>query len=190
MKRKKGFVFIETIVVSAILTVSLLMVFSSFNGIVIQENTRLKYNDPTFMYRTFYLQRFFKNTRLDLIGANLSLTGSINVMENFNCNSGGLFTGLYDNQAICESMLSDFHVRNIYLTYNDLSFVQNCNSSTGPCEVLNQDRSEMAGYLKTIGGQGKSGYRLIVEFSENDNGSYCEGDKCKYYYATISLGDL
>lgn len=189
MRKKRGFVFVETIVVSAILTISLLMIYSSYTAIVIQENVRLKYDDPVYIYRTFHLQNFLKDTRLDLISKNLI---DNYVMDNFSCDSSGLFNGVYDNKGFCEALIIDYHVNNMYFTFNDLTFIQECNSSTGKCEVLNQVRSDMVKYLKTIGGSGKNGYRLIVEFSENKDGSFCEGEKesCIYYYASISLGDL
>lgn len=190
MKIKRGFIFVETIVVTAILTISLLMVYSSYTGIIISENTRLKYDDPIFMYRTFYLQRFLKNLRLDLLKSSLSLEAPYLVMNNFNCDSSELFIGVYNNQGICENIVDNFHVRNMYLTYNDLSFLQECRSNTGKCEILNQIRSNMVNYVKKIDGSGKTGYRLIVEFAENRDGTYCDTDNCIFYYATISLGDL
>ena len=56
MRRKKGFVFIETLVVVAVLTVSLLMTYSTYNSAVIKEKIRIRYNDSAYMYRTFYFQ--------------------------------------------------------------------------------------------------------------------------------------
>ena len=187
---KKGFVFVETIVVVAILTVSLLMIYSSYSSIIINNNTRLKYDDPAFMYRTYYIQKFLKNFRLDLIASNLDLSSN-QVIENFNCTNSGLFLNSVNDTGICENILSEYHVSNMYLTFNDLDFIHECRSNTGLCNILNAVNSDMANYLKTIGGKGKTGYRLIIEFSENADGSLCLNDNgCKYYYANISLGDV
>lgn len=187
---KKGFVFVETIVVVAILTIALLIVYSSYSSIVINNNTRLKYDDPSLMYRTFYIQKFLKNSRLDLVASNLDLSTN-QVMENFNCSNSGLFINSLNDVGICENIISEFHISNMYLTFNDLSFIQECTSNTGKCNILNLIGSEMAAYLKTIGGKGKSGYRLILEFGEQPDGSICiDESKCKYYYANISLGDV
>ncbi len=186
---KKGFVFVETIIVVAILTIALLMIYSSYSAFVINSNTRLKYDDPVFMYRTYYLQKLLKNSRLDLVAMNLNLSTN-QVLENFNCSNSGLFINSADDIGICENIVSEFHISNMYLTFNDLSFLQECTSSTGKCNALNLIGSDMASYIKTIGGKGKSGYRLILEFAENSDGSICSDvNKCQYYYANISLGD-
>jgi hypothetical protein len=95
-----------------------------------------------------------------------------------------------DNQGLCESMLQTFHVSNIYLTYNDLSFVQECTDSSGLCSILLQLSEDASKYIKTIGGSGKTGYRIIVEYSEKKDGSSCTGDNCTLYYATLSMGEI
>lgn len=193
MKRKKGFVFIETLVVVAVLTVSLLMTYSTYNSAVIKEKIRIRYNDSAYMYRTFYLTKFFRNFRLDMIASTLNLeeeNGYINVMNGFNCQNESIFINEMDNKGMCEQLLHTLNVKNIYLTYNDLSFLQDCRDTTGKCEVFLQVNSDMASYLKTIGGKGKSGYRIIVEYSENKDGSKCIDEECISYYTTLSLGEI
>lgn len=197
MKRKKGFVFIETLVVIAVLTVSLLMTYSSYSSIVTKENIRIRYNDSAYMYRTYYLSQFLRNFRLDLVVSNLNdISGSdgYNMLAGFYC-SGDIFVNAEDNQGLCETLFSNLNVSNAYITYNDLSFIQDecTNNDKGKCEMLVQVREEMANYLKTIGGNGKKGYRIIIEYSETKSGETCleeTGQKCKYYYTTLSLGDL
>lgn len=197
MERKKGFVFIETLVVIAVLTVSLLMTYSSYSAIVTKENIRIRYNDSAYMYRTYYLSQFLRNFRLDLVASNLDdVDGNdgYNMLAGFYC-SGDIFVNEEDNQGLCENLFSNLNVSNAYITYNDLSFIQDdCTDNTkGKCEILVQVREEMANYLKTIGGNDKEGYRIIIEYSETKAGESCsedEGQKCKYYYTTLSLGDL
>ena len=187
MKRKKGFIFIETLVVVAVLTAALLMTYSTYNSAVIKENTRIRYNDSVYMYRTFYLSQFFCNFRLDIVASNL--TGNT-VLSGFNCQNSSIFVNEKDNQGLCEQLFDNLHISNIYLTYNDLGFLQNCTSTTGKCEVLVQVREDAANYLKTIGGNGKTGYRILVEYSEHKDGTKCDDDECVYYYTTLSLGDV
>lgn len=193
MKRKKGFIFIETLVVVAVLTVSLLMTYSTYNSAVIKENTRIRYNDSAYMYRTFYLSQFFRNFRLDIVAANLNNNvskGPINILSGFNCQNQSLLVNELENQAMCEQLFDSLNINNIYLTYNDLGFLQNCNDSEGVCEVLVQVREDAANYLKTIGGNGKTGYRILVEYAEKKDGTKCTDDNCVYYYTTLSLGDV
>lgn len=187
MENKKGFVFIETIVVVAVLTVSLLLIYSTYSSSVVKEKTRIKYNDSAYLYRTFYIEKFFRNFRLDVVA--MELTGN-RVLTSFGCHSSMIFLNEEDNVGFCEDVLNHLHISNIYFTYNDLSFLQECTSSSGKCEVLVQVGEKAAEYLKTIGGKGNSGYRLIVEFAENKDGSSCVGNNCQYYYTTLSLGEV
>lgn len=192
MKKKKGFVFVETLVVVAVLTASLLMLYSTFSASIRKEKTRIKYNDSVYLYRTYYLEKFFRNFRLDMISAGLNKeddTKPYLLFTGFGCTSN-IFIHEEENIGFCENLLSDLHVRNLYLAYNDLSDLQNCTTATGKCESLLQGNEDMGAYLKTIGGEGSSGYRIIAEYSETKEGEYCDGDACEFYYATISLGDL
>lgn len=143
---------------------------------------------------------------MDTVVENLSLTNTankkINVLSGFNCHSGNVFVNEEDNVGFCESLVQSLHISNIYLTYNDLSFLQNCTGTSGKCEVLSQVRSDAAEYLKTIGGKGKTGYRIIIEYSENKDGDLCQEEEacdngetnrsclCRYHYTTLSLGEI
>ncbi len=53
-------------------------------------------------------------------------------------------------------------------------------------EALVQVREPAAEYLKNDWWR-REGYRVVVEFSENKDGSYCTGEKCQFYYTTLSL---
>ena len=191
---KKGFIFIETLIVIAVLTVSLIMTYSSYSSMIVKENVRIKYNDSAYMYRTYYLSQFLRNFRLDLVAETLNdvdIGDGYNMISGFDC-SGNIFLNEEENVGFCEALFSNLNISAAYITYNDLSFIQEecVNSNKGKCEVLSEVREEMANYLKTIGGKGKEGYRIIVEYSEQANGSRCidecysAGDckekKCKY----------
>lgn len=225
MKKRKGFVFIETLIVIAVLTSSLLLIYTTYNSVLIKENTRMRYNDSVYMFRTYYLTRFFKNFRLDTVVSNLNLTDKskpINVLSGFSCASvskddsnnnnivnpddkfqhnESIFGDDTASRGFCEEQFTSLNVSNIYLTYNDLSFLQNCTETSKECEVLSQVRSDAAEYLKTVGGKGP-GYRIIIEYSENKDGTFCQEEDacdngatnrscmCKYHYTTLSLGEI
>lgn len=190
MKNKKGFIFVETIIVACVLTASLLVLYSSYSSIIRNEKTRLKYDDPAYLYRTFYLEKFFR--AFDLESAKKSLNkDSIAVLSNLGCNSI-IFNNEEDNLSFCEGIKEELHLNYLYLTYNDLSELQTCTSRKGVCETLDQVKDSMADYLKTIGGKGKEGYRIIAEYAETKDGKNCEynDENCVYYYATLSLGEI
>lgn len=188
MKKKKGFVFVETLIVVAVLTASLLMLYSTYSALIRKEKTRITYNDSVYLYRTYYLEKFFRNFRLD--SAKKELNEDTTLLTAFWCptisiNGDG-------NLGLCESLIEELHIRKMYLTYNNLSALQNCqNQSGGLCETLNQvGNDKAAAYLKTIGGKGTSGYRIIIEFAETKEGSKCNDEDCVYYYTTLSLGEI
>ena len=87
-------------------------------------------------------------------------------------------------------LINTLNVHNMYLAYNDLSFLQDCEEN-GSCDAFMQVSSDMASYLKTIGGASKSGYRIIVEYAFQKNGDQClNEEECVYYYTTLSLGEV
>lgn len=194
MKDKKGFVFIETLVVVAILTASLLMLYSTYNAIIQKEKTRIKYNDSAYLYRTYYLEKFFHNFRLDMLKESLNkedLSKPISVLTGFGCTRD--IVNEEDNIGLCDNLIAELHINNLYFTYNNLSDLQNCKNQSGICEALVNVRSSAADYIKTIGGYGKEGYRIIVEFAETKDGKQkcSENDtNCQFYYTTLSLGDI
>lgn len=197
-KNKKGFVFVETIVVVAVLTISLLMVYATYSSMIMKEKTRIKYNDSVYMYRTYYLTKFFKNFRLDIIANRLGekediINGEVEkkytMLTGFDYSSSEIFINEEDNIGFTEDLMKQLHISHLYLTYKDLRFLQECKNASGKCESLVQVRESAAEYLKTIGGEGE-GYRVVVEFSENKDGSYCTGEKCQFYYTTLSLGEF
>lgn len=191
MKNKKGFVFIETLIVVAILTVSLLMLYGTYSAVIRKEKKRISYNDSTYLYRTFYIENFFRNFNLENIVTNTKiLNKDQKYITAINCNDIFIYDSL--NKGFCETLVNDFHVRTIFLTFNDLSPLQNCTNASGICESLNSLGDRFGGtaeYIKTLGKASTEGYRVIIEYSEKKDGSYCadSDSDCKYYYATISL---
>lgn len=192
MKKKKGFVFIETLIVVAVLTASLLMLYSTYSALIRKEKTRIQYNDSAYLYRTYYLEKFFRNFRLDMVSKSLNkedTTKPLALLTGFGC-TNSVFVNDEKNKGLCESLVEELHINNMYLTYNDLSLLQSCKNNSGVCETLLQVNDKAAAYLKTIGGEGSSGYRIIIEYAENKNGDRCSSDDCVYYYTTLSLGEI
>ena len=194
MKRKNGFIFIETLVVVAVLTASLLLTYSAYNSAIVKESIRIRYNDSAYMYRTYYLSQFFREFRFDYLVSNLSKNPQkINYITNFSCENDGFFDKGNFNIGLCQSLYNQFHISNMYLTYNDLSNFQDCDDYTGKCEELGQVRGEAANFIKTIGGNG-DGYRLIIEFEECKDGTKGGNNTCNenyvYYYTTLQLGGI
>lgn len=215
MKKKKGFVFVETLVVTSILTIALLASYSTYSALIIKEKGRISYNDSVYLYRTYYLEKFFKNFYL---GAAKAEVNHINQIGNQQVRKGYSVVGCSDtifplepnqttnrNKGVCDSIIFNLHVDKIYLMYKDLGYLQNCKNWEGDCAIFAVLDDGMAEYIKTIGGHTKTaeetmengGYRLVARYKEKKDGSNCSGnieaesiDECQNFYATISIGDI
>ena len=61
VKRKKGFVLVETIIVTSILLVSLMVVYTNFTTATSKEKTKLRYDDIADIYKLYYLKDYIEN---------------------------------------------------------------------------------------------------------------------------------
>ena len=55
MKNKKGFVFVETIVVCSVLAISLVTIYASFALLINEQKKRNKYDQAVYNYRLYYI---------------------------------------------------------------------------------------------------------------------------------------
>lgn len=53
MKNKKGFVFVETIVVCSVLSVSLVMIYAAFVSLIQNQKQRIRYDQLVYNYRVY-----------------------------------------------------------------------------------------------------------------------------------------
>ncbi len=209
MKKKKGFVFVETLVVTAILTVSLLASYSTYSALIIKEKGRISYNDSVYLYRTYYLEKFFKNFYL---GAAKTEVNHINEIGNTQSRKGYSVVGCSEtilpqepnqtvnrNKGVCDLIIYNLHVDKLFLMYKDLGYLQKCNNWEGDCAIFAVLDDGMAEYVKTIGGSSEtaeqaslSGYRMVAGYKEKKDGSNCgeDSDECQTFYSTVSIGDI
>ena len=59
MKKKNGFVFVETMVTIVVLATALLSLYTLFNSVLVREKRRIYYDDPIYIYRANYLSDVF-----------------------------------------------------------------------------------------------------------------------------------
>ncbi len=194
MRNKKGFVFVETIIVIAVLITSLLYLYSTYIALSNNEKARLLYDDVSYLYRTYYVKKYFSSQRIDRIIGNLSnenTNDNVNFLLSFGCGSGDIFDDVDKEGGFCELLSGELHIANVYVTYRDLSQLQTCTNFEGICSVFSRVNANLGNYLRTIGGKGEDGYRIIVEYREDGAGGACvDEEHCRYYYATLKVGDL
>lgn len=85
MKNNKGFIFLETIIVTVVLTTTLIFLYSNFSKNVNDERRRLYYDDIAYVYKTIFIRNAVKSTINDDIfkmAINDNKTNNSNSLEN------------------------------------------------------------------------------------------------------------
>ena len=62
MKNNKGFIFLETIIVTVVLTTTLIFLYSNFSKNINDERRRLYYDDIAYVYKTIFIRNAEKST--------------------------------------------------------------------------------------------------------------------------------
>lgn len=171
MGNKKGFVLIETIVTITVLAASLLYIYSHFNNILIKEKTRLYYDDPAYIYRTYYLKEFFKANDIGFV---LSLINDDNPLVVIGCEYEGLFEPGSSEKNACNKLWNSLGISKVAVGLNQLKYIRNCSmtSSDTKCSYLNYFSIEQRNYMKSLGNITKEKELImIVEYLESDASS-------------------
>lgn len=191
-KNNKGFVFVETIVVITFLAASLIIIYAAFTNLLTTEKRRMYYDDPIYLYRSYYILDFLqKNDINSYVASSLSeenSSSSEKLLVEFNCGEYSIINS-EDAQNFCESIINNQHfsVTHIYFTYYDTTPINECTNDDGEgldC-VSNKSLEGVSAnalrYIRSLGGYGKKGYRMIVEYKETiDNEN-------RYYYSSVYL---
>ncbi len=61
MRKESGFVFMETIVVISVLSITLLLLFGSYSYILRKSRTKNTFDTTESIYKTYYVKSFFEN---------------------------------------------------------------------------------------------------------------------------------
>lgn len=197
MKKSKGFVFVETIVVIAVLTVALLTIYVSLSSVISNEKRRATYDDAGFIYRTYYIERFLVSLNIeDYI--NTYLVNNDRLIIEFNCDDLTLYdikTTVNNKTVIntdltkkkfCEAIIntSKLDIKHIYITKYNINELKNYTDSDNntikvlpKTEALKNVDSGFIYYLRTISSSNtlyENNYRLIVEYERTE---YDDGNK-------------
>lgn len=165
----KGFVFVETIVVIVVLTVGLVMVYSSFSAVASNDKRRATFDDVAYIYRTYYIENFLLSLNIDdYIDYFLPLNevGEVGKkrIQQFNCNNPLLYkidsnnynmstqlTADNRNKMIyCENILRELNVENIYITEYNVNELKHCTTRYGKTLSSNDCNNKFAETLNTI----------------------------------------
>ena len=194
----RGFVFIETIVTVVILCASLIYLYSSYSSIINNEETRIYYDDPAYVYKASYLRDYLiNNSNIETI-KNDSQTFADFFAHNIGPIYEGLFLGSTSDPDFYR-MWNNFHVRNMVLIPSDL--ITECDGNLsgeieGKCEETYENyitSYHLRNYIRSLNDTGHD-YYLVVEFSEtlDDNGNIIGCNmgadiRCHSYYVSLGI---
>ncbi len=142
---KKGFVFIETIIVIVLLSVGIASMYSLMSNITTDIKTRKYFDNISDLYKTNIIRN---NTNKNLTGSTyLEITKD-------NCTSY--------MSSNCNSLLTDLEVESVVINFTNLDNI--INSDTTLPNSLNE-------YLKTINSYKTNKY-IIVNYKYNNKNYY------------------
>ncbi|MBO4601124.1 MAG: prepilin-type N-terminal cleavage/methylation domain-containing protein [Bacilli bacterium] len=209
MKKKNGFVFVETMVTIVILSTALLIIYSLFNNVIIKEKRKSYYDDPLYVYRANYLTLMFENivnkasTTIDNPGEYLSFGDLLKISQNgqavidgvnnnlriFTCEND-IFSTEDGSKAECQQFFLDNQIYRIYISTYDLSYVDECARGTrNTCINYNSLYPQAKRYFKQLSYvPGVEGYYVIFEFYDNGKDGVCSSENCMHQFASVKFG--
>lgn len=209
MKKKNGFVFVETMVTVVILASALLIIYSLFNNILVREHRKSYFDDPIYVYRTNYLTLIFEELLKDasttdenpgqyinfsdLLTVYESGTSQVSNLRIFTCNND-VFKVNAAAQERCNQFFINNQIFRIYISTYDLSYIDQCSldSTYGPeCKYYNGLNSQAKLYFKQLPYVPNSnGYYIIFEYYDDGRDGVCANEKCMHQFASVKYGGL
>ncbi len=165
----RAFVLLETIIVTSVLCVILIVLYSSYSRILVDIGKRGRYDNTEYIYKTELIRNYLENepSVMNKLGTDqLIIYCSDNLSGNKLCS---------DTTVIGNEIFTLMKVKAVYFTIWDISPTNE--------NVLNLEPTTQ-NYIKNIDAINKgSTYRLIVMYeSENDELSN------EYEYASLQFG--
>lgn len=145
---KKGFVFIETLIVLVVLTVSIVSLYGLYVKISSDINIRRYYDNISDLYKTDLIRDFITKETLESTTNFITITPS-------NCSS------FMENG--CRTVLETLNVENVYINNTDISVVL----ASSSISLKNSARE----YMKTITRRDNTRF-IIVNFKYNGRSYY------------------
>ena len=204
MKKKNGFVFVETMIVVVVLVTTLLIIYSSYTGIISIERRRARYDDPSFIYKTKTIADFLVELKDEegnsIIGNKVNeVKGDTEGFIIISQDDTELFGDNNSNrQSFFSQMYNGFNIQSIVL----INKQQIANVEE---EEISSDFYKYLNSLDTSNDNNEQFYFTIM-FAEKVNGKRCDPNelinggndlqnnnnanqenKCTFYYSSLKL---
>ena len=198
MKKKNGFIFIETMIVVVVLLASLLLIYSSYMGLVSNNRRMARYDDPEFIYKTYSVGKFLLDLK-DENGSSIiankikeqnTIIKQIESGNQDNSKSPIVYISINDNDLFYDASSEDNKSGNktrkdfFSTLYNSLNIqtiiLLNKKQITSSEEGVKINESEISSdlykYLMSIdvSDDKEDQTYLIVMYAEKVNGSSCD----------------
>jgi len=145
---KKGFVFIETLIVLVVLCVSIVSLYGLYTKIATDINARRYYDNIGDLYKTDLIRNFISQSTIESTTNFITITPS-------NCSSF-----MKDG---CKTVLETLNVQNVYINNSDINVILASSTIT-----LNNSARE---YFQTIS-RNKNTRFIVVNFKYNGRNYY------------------
>jgi len=192
MKNKKGFIFVETIIVTAVLLASLMLVYALFVSSNNTETRRLRYDDTAKLYETFYLKKYLESFELGTLKARITPDKPVQMIYS---GQSELFGSAFTSEKnFFENLWINLHIQSMILVPYNVSELAECDMTGKSSNYRNNviglcSNNNLVSYMRSLDDDGSSDYRLIVEYATNLAGNSCTSNNdCFYYYANVRVG--
>lgn len=188
--KKNGFAFIETIITIVVLSSSLLYLYHTYSAILTEEEKRLYYDDPAFIYKANYVRKFLEEY------GDLELVKNTAFNNTYIVTIGSGYERLFNNEMgeSFENIVSTFKIHRILLI--DSSFYSDCINDSVKCDNSYDNVGyNLKSYINTINLD--SDYYLVLEMGirsrdtdTNSKGTLCVPNTDKYcdaYYVSLEI---
>lgn len=192
MNNKNGFVFIETIVTVVVLSASLLLLYSSYNASIHDEEERLYYDDIAYIYRTNYVRKFLEEN------SNVETLKQYSFSNSYVVTIGPGFDTMFTEEqntkgyrSSLENIYENFNINQMLLVKSN--YISDCFNESDICKASTENLSyNMKNYVKSLN-ELSYDYYLVVEYAEklvDGKIQKCTlgiDTKCKSYYVNLGI---
>ncbi len=180
---KKGFVFVETIIVTCVLLASLMVVYSLYVSSLNSETRQLRYDDPARLYQTYYLEKYFNSFDMDLLLNRIS--SGTSKYELIYQGRSDIFGSSYSEEALFfDSLWNHLHIKNIYLVKSNVSELAKCKEKGYEVICSNQN---LVSYLRNLDDGEANTFYFIVEYATSRSGGNCTNIDCFSYFSYMTM---
>lgn len=149
----KGFMLIETLLVSVFVVSTLIFVYIQFEKVRNSYQTSFEYNTMNGVYGANTISKYLKENGIENL--NNTIKSGAAYVDITNCPGGYL-----SNTSFCHRLLTDLKVKKVFYTPSDVTEFKN---KVGQSAISNKFKQ----FIRTIKPKkSESGHRIIVEYED------------------------